>query len=207
MLVAQGQEWIDGEEQAWRRLAVFAPAEVCLRTGARFDECTGAYVLGMFNTQVEIHPGHREIRGTGDLCSLLLGRAPHYSRLSIVWYLVQAQDTPPSGNLISPRKLPGGLIYARGSHVLPLDELARLYGSDPGTFLKKGEALGGECCHFGDASIMLHPFPRVPVVLILWRKNEEFPARAELLFDSACSQHLPADIIWSTAVLSITVFL
>ncbi len=206
MLAAQEQEWIGGEEQAWRRLAVSAPAEVCRRTGARFDECSGVYVLDMFNSEVEIHPGHRKIRGTGDLCDLLRN-VSHYARLSIVWYLVQAQETPPSGNLISPRQLPGGLIYARGSHVLPLERLARLYGGDPGAFLKKGEALGGECRRFGDASVMLYPFPRVPVLLILWRKDDEFPAHAELLFDDTCSLHLPADIIWSTAMLSITVFL
>ncbi len=184
-----------------------APEQVCQRTGARFDKGSGAYILRMFNVEMAIHPGRREIGGTGDLCNLLLGKLSYYSRLSMLWYLVQAQHIPPSGNLVSPRQLPGGLIYARGSHILPLDELTERYGGDTGTFLKKAGALGGEYCDYGDACTMLYPFPRVPVLLVLWRKDEEFPARAELLLDATCSQHLRPDIIWSTAMMSIMVIL
>ena len=59
----------------------------------------------------------------------------------------------------------------------------------------------------GDASVKIFPFPRVPVVLLIWKHDEEFPARADILFDSTCSEHLPTDIIWSTAIMSILVML
>jgi hypothetical protein len=49
--------------------------------------------------------------------------------------------------------------------------------------------------------------PRIPVTLILWLSDEEFPARADLLFDSTCEIHLPLDILWSIAMMTILVFL
>lgn len=207
MFSGEQEQWTDGEEQAWYRLTLSAPAEVCRRTGACFDEYSSAYILNVFNTSVAIHPGHREIQGTGDLCNLLLGKLSKYSRLSILWYLLEAQDIPPLGNLINPRDLAGGLIFTRGSHALPLDTLAARYGGDTAAFLRQGMAMGGECSYYGDASITLYPFPRVPVLLVLWRKDEEFQANAVLLLDATCSLHLPPDIIWSTSMVSILVML
>jgi len=121
--------------------------------------------------------------------------------------MVQAQDIPSSGSLIHPRELDGGLIFTQGSHILPLDKLALKYQEDMEGFMNRGKTLGGEFRKFGDSSIMLYPFPRVPVLLVLWLKEEEYPARAQLLFDATCPHHLPTDIIWSTAMMSITVML
>jgi hypothetical protein len=42
----------------------------------------------------------------------------------------------------------------------------------------------------------------VPVTLTLWLADEEFPARAGILFDSTCGLQLPTDILWSLARLS-----
>lgn len=47
----------------------------------------------------------------------------------------------------------------------------------------------------------LRPFPRLPVTLVFWRQDEEFPARAYLLFDDTCEHHLPVDILWSVAMV------
>lgn len=207
MFIGEEREWTYSEEQAWHRLALSAPAEVCRRTGACFNEYSGTYILNVFNASIAVHPGHREIRGTGELCNMLLGKLSHYSCLPILWYLLQAQDIPASGSLINPRKLAGGLIFDRGSHALPLDKLAAEYGGDTAAFLKKGVSLAGECSNYGDASIKLYPFRRIPVLLVLWQKDEEFPANAVLLLDATCSRYMPTDIIWATAMLSVLVML
>ena len=96
-------------------------------------------------------------------------------------------------------------MFFAGAHVLPLLRIVRRYGNDAPGFLRKGFELGGEQLDFGDASLRLFPFPRVPVVLLLWTEDEEYPARADLLFDSTCSGHLPMDILWATAMMSIVV--
>ena len=207
MLVGEGQEWLDGEERAWRILSQFGSEDVCRRAQVDFDERAGHYILSSFNENVYIAPKQRRIWGDSWIAGLVLDELSHYSRLSALWYLVQAKDISPSGNLINPREVSGGMIFAQGSHVLPVDRLVERYGNDVDEFLCRALAIGGERLNYGDCSVRLFPFPRVPVALVVWKGDEEFPARANILFDSTCSVHLPTDIIWSTAMMSILVML
>ena len=39
--------------------------------------------------------------------------------------------------------------------------------------------------------------PRVPVVMVLWERDEEYPARLSVLFDASIAQHLPLDAIYA----------
>jgi hypothetical protein len=104
---------------------------------------------------------------------------------------------------VKPSGLPGGEIFFSGSHVLPLDALAGKYAARPEAFLEAGAALGGRPVPYGDAAIELPALPKVPTTVILWTADEEFPARADLLFDATGPRHLPLDILWSVAMLSI----
>jgi hypothetical protein len=99
------------------------------------------------------------------------------------------------------------LIFSQGSHALPLDKLAAKYSEDTAAFLGRGTSLGGLCSDYGDASIKLYPLPRIPVLLVLWRKNDEFPANVVLLLDKACPCYLPTDVIWAIAMVSALVML
>jgi len=63
--------------------------------------------------------------------------------------------------------------------------------------------LGGTPAAYADAAVILFPLPKVPTTVLLWTQDDEFPARADLLFDATCSAHLPLDILWSVAMLSI----
>jgi len=203
MLIGEGQDWPDGEEQAWQKLLRLDYVNVCRNAKADFDELSGHYVLPLFNTSIFVSPGERRIWGDSSLADLLLNKLAHYSRLSTLWYLIQSKDIPLSDSLIKPREMNGGLIFEKGSHMLPLDRLVQKYGNNTGRFVQRGTTFGGEQLDYGDASIRLFPFPRVPVIFLIWGSDEVFPSHADILFDSTCSQHLPTDIIWSTAIMSI----
>lgn len=203
MSVGKRQDWLEGEERAWEKLSRLAPEDVCRRARTHFDELAGCHVLPMFNQKVFISPKERKIWGHSQVAELVLNRIPHLSRLPVLWYLIEARDIPLSGKLVNPRDLDGGLIFARGSHILPLHKIVDKYCNDVDGFLQRSATLGGKQLNYGDHSIRLFPFPRVPVVLILWEEDNEFPARADILFDSTCSIHLPTDIIWSTAMMTI----
>jgi hypothetical protein len=43
--------------------------------------------------------------------------------------------------------------------------------------------------------------------VIMWRGDEEFPARADMFFDTTCEKHLPTDVIWSTAMTTALIML
>ena len=196
-----------GEEKAWSILRDLDPAEVCRNARAGFDDATGLYLLKSFGMDISIDPKKKEIYTDAPEGDLLLKRLGYFSVLSVLWYMTSAKNIPLSGRLVQPVNLKGGHIFFRGTHVLPLDKLASRYGKDAAGFLKRGRDLGGKQLSYGDASVELCPFPRIPVALILWQEDEEFPSRADILFDSTCELHLALDILWSTAMKSLLIML
>ncbi|MFC1910911.1 DUF3786 domain-containing protein [Chloroflexota bacterium] len=96
-----------------------------------------------------------------------------------------------------------GQTFFKGSHELPMEDVARTYDHRLNEFHKRCSTLGGMPLNYGDASFRITPFPKIPAVLITWNSDDEFPARDDLLFDSTCSIHLPMDIIWSTAMMTV----
>jgi hypothetical protein len=198
---------VAGENRAWELLAGINPTLVCARSGAALDAVSGGYLLTSFGRLFRMHPGERRITGVAaDGAALLEGHGDLF-RLALLWYLVKATGDRPSGVLVSPGRLPGGDLFARGTHVLPLDELAAAYSPRPEAFLAAGAALGGRPAPYGDAAVELAALPRVPVTLILWSADDEFPARADLLFDASAPRHLPADVLWAVAMLSVRLLL
>jgi hypothetical protein len=134
----------------------------------------------------------------------MLNEVSEFFRLSILFYLSGARDIPLSQKLIRPDDIPGGDIFSRGTHVLPLPSILDSYEHRLRAFIDKGLLLGGIEAPYGDASVTLFPFPRIPVTLIIWTGDEEFPAKASFLFDSTCSFQASTDILWSTAMMSVT---
>ena len=192
-----------GEEKIWHTLEGLSPEEVVARTNATFTADSGLYSLKSFGKDFSLSPKEKRIFSDSPGADIFLQRLGYFFRLSATGYLALARDVLPTGRLINPVNMKSGQLFFRGSHVLPLDSVAEKYGNDRNGFLEKGRALGGETVAFGDASFRVHPLPRVPVVLILWCADEEFPPRADILFDSCCEFQLPIDVIWAIAMLSV----
>jgi len=198
---------IRDRSKAWELLAASDPATVSGRAAVGFDPVPGCYLLASFGRHFTVHPGDRRILNLEPEGEAFLKRDEYFFRLTVLWYLVKASPALPSGKLVNPAALPGGEIFLRGTHVLPLDALAAKYATRPREFLAAGAALGGKQVAHGDAAIVLFPLPKVPTTVILWTEDDEFPARADLLFDATCTAHLPLDILWSIAMLSVQALL
>ena len=192
-----------GEEKAWHILRDLSPGDVCGNALVKYDPLSGTYLLRSFGLDISVQPQYTRIYSDAPEAGVLLDRLGYCSRLSILNYLTSAKNIPMSGRLLQPVNLKGGHSFFRGTHLLPLDKLAITYESNAKSFLKRGTELDGVQLDYGDASLQLFPFPRIPVVIILWLEDEEFPARTDLLFDSTCEFHLPLDMLWSTAMKSL----
>lgn len=189
-----------GEEKAWEALGGLAPSDAARRAGARYDGGRGCYVLPALGIDVSICPHERSISAHSPADGALIAKLSYFFNHAALWYMVNAKDIGLAGRLVRPEGLKGGHHFFTGTHELPLGRLAEKYGSDREAFIKKALSLGGRRTTYGDASFELYPLPRVPVALILWLGDEEFPARADLLFDSSAELHCPIDIIWSVAM-------
>lgn len=196
-----------GEEKAWEILAGLDPDEVCRNAAVTFEKDEDRYSLVSCGMEYRFSPRERKITTVSPGGEILLQRLGYFFRLSALMYLTTAKDIPLTGKQVNPLSLKGGQLFFRGSHVLPLDKVAEKYASDREGFAKKGLSLGGEKNGYGDASFTICPMARVPVTLILWEADEEFPARADLLLDSTCEMQVPLDIIWTISMMCVLLML
>ena len=191
-----------GVQRAWDLLEALKTDDVCKNAIARYDAATQVFIVRSFGRDIAVSLKDRRV---SSLHPVPGGRSGEYSELfplAVLWYLVLAKDISPTGRLVHLEDLRGGDIFAKGSHVLPLEKVAQRYGNDKEGFLKSGRDRGGEPVPLADAAVRLFPLPRVPATVTLWLSDEEFPARAGLLIDSAGSLQLPTDILWSLARLT-----
>ena len=191
-----------GEDRAWELLVAADPHDVCERAEAQYSAENGTYTLPVFGHPIVVDLGVHTLAGSSPEAQFALTKTAYFSRLSILHYLLGAKRIAPTGRLLKPTELRSGQIYLKGSHLLPLDGIAARFAGDPEGFLEQGARFGGEPRSYGDAAVELRPFSRVPITLILWLEDEEFPGRSYLLFDETCEEHLPPDIVWSVAMMS-----
>ncbi len=192
-----------GSDKAWEILATLEPVAVCRAAAASYNGASDAYAVQALGMEVSVSLKQRTIAGSSPGSDNLLRQLGYFFELSVLWYLVSAKDIGCTDQLVNLRSIKGGEIFTKGSHVLPLDRVAMKYGKDREGFLKRGLELGGDVMRIGDASVQLFPFPRIPAVMTLWLEDEEFPARADLLFDSTCGLQVPVDILWSIAMMTV----
>ncbi len=183
-----------GEEKAWRELGEADPREVETNSGAEYIEPKDAYRLEILGGVYEVSARERRIT-----CISEPGRRPEYFiNLTAPIYLVQAKPIPPSGELV--KELKGGGFFFRGSHTLPLDAIAGKYGGGRDFFLQAAACVGGVPMPGGDAAFAFRAYPRIGMAFMLWLADEEFEARASMLFDSNADRHMALDALWAAAL-------
>ncbi|MBU0482066.1 MAG: DUF3786 domain-containing protein [Proteobacteria bacterium] len=194
---------LTGHEHSWRLFLELDPEESCIGAGASFDKETGVCMLRSFGQDIIISLQERRIFGKSSIADYLLNRTGHFFDLALLKYLILAQDMTSAGELIRPSEVKGGQIFVTGTHVLPVERIALKFGADPAGFIERGKLLGGEVSEYGDAAVKLFPFPKMPVTLILWVDDEEFPARVDFFFHKGCVDLFPTDVLWSMAMVTV----
>ena len=189
------------DEIHWESLAGMQPAEVCRRSMATYDGHSGCYEIPILDRRVSIDPSARTVAWSHGTQAAAETPGFNYWLVSIN-YLLGAKELPPAGEWVNARSLPYGEFFFRGPHELPTKAVAEAFGRDPEAFLRAGRSLGGREDVDGDASVVLPVLPRVPLKYILWRADEEFPSRVQILFDRNTPEHLRVDAILAACWLT-----
>jgi hypothetical protein len=179
----------------WERLLQEDPKAICRRSEALYDAATGAYLLDFLQERYRISPRTRAFTLAS---SSAISKAPPIElQVILITYLLNAQEIPLLDKLVAGSSLKGGKCFFTGAHGFPLDPLVAKYGQDIKGFLDRGLSLGAQQVRYGDAALRFLALPRVPVVMVLWQGDEEFPTRLSVLFDASIEQHLPLDTIYA----------
>lgn len=118
---------------------------------------------------------------------------PIWAKIIVLHYLIMADGSELSNELITIRQLSGGDIYYPNFAKRVTQRLSREFGHKPSSLLEAGMQMGGTAVEMGDTAIRLLPLPRVPMTFVIWRGDDEFPADANALFDSSISRYLSTE--------------
>ncbi len=120
---------------------------------------------------------------------------PLRDKILLLHYLTQAKGTPTSGEVISYKELPEGTSYFPTFSKRAIKPLVDCFGNEPSRLLDISGRLGGRRADYGDVAATINAFSRVPITLVLWRGDEEFPPEGNIIFDSTVSDYLSTEDI------------
>ncbi|WP_434511632.1 DUF3786 domain-containing protein [Desulfitobacterium sp. AusDCA] len=121
------------------------------------------------------------------------GELPIFARILILHYLCNQTEESLTGQYISYKELPGGGIYNQPFSNRAIRPMVEHFGGNPEKLLKAAQSIGGTPVKLGDVAVTLNVFPKIPVTLVLWQADEEFPASGNILFDRSASELLPTE--------------
>lgn len=121
------------------------------------------------------------------------GDAGPFISVLILHYLTGCGPGQPTGRLITFREIPGGDIYYPAFRKRAIDRLADALGNDPALLLKARERIKAAPGPYGDASITIDVFPKLPVTVVMWKGDEEIPGSVNILFDETAPHILPME--------------
>jgi len=184
------------DKRHFQDLMQMDPSDVCRRSLCSHDIQRCCYTLLVWDENFEVCPEtSRIICPTDDT-----EKADPFLRLFIVHYLLTAKDIPITREWISVKDIPGGIGFFQGPHAMPTDLIEKQYGDQLDRFSHVCEQLGGMPMDMADKAYAFRIAPRIPVAVLLWKGDDEFPAESKLLFDKSISEHLALDIIFALSV-------
>ncbi len=189
-------------EKSIQDLARLEPKDVCLNSSVIFNREKESYVVPYLNRTYLVN------HNTGDVMNMEDGqKAPIHLQILFLHYLATADGTPLTGEWITFKELPGGQIYVDPYQGRTIKPLLKYFGQDPHQFLEIARSLGGEPETFGDVSVIMRPFPKIPLGFLFWEGDDEFSPSANIIYDSSAPHYLPTEdyallpglIIWEMA--------
>ncbi len=185
-------------EGLWQQLLKLDGQETSRRAKCRYLLNPQRYVILLLNREYIVNLPEKKV-----LLAEHSSKAGFSEELCILAYLINSQDSPVANKLTPAQSLPGGQFFFRGLHKLATENLEEVFGQHPEGLYDVMDKFGAKRCEFGDASIELYVLPRIPLTIVIWRGDEEFGARASILFDETAAAQLPLDALWAAVNLTI----
>lgn len=170
------------------------PREVCRRTSCAFDERHNCYTLPVWGVDYVIYPDAGKIE-----CSTDSRPLHQYFSLVAIHYLLTAREISPVKQWISEKDMMGGATFFRGPHAIPTHLITSRAGNSIETFRQLGSVSHGSPLNLADAAFSLSITERIPVAVLYWAGDEDFPAEAKILYDKTLPNHFALDIVFALA--------
>jgi hypothetical protein len=119
--------------------------------------------------------------------------APPGDLVLLLHYLACTLPVEPTGELISFRSFPGGQFYFGVFQARSAAPLVGRIGNDLDTLKKHLDRFDHELTEHGDLGARIHVMGNLHLTLVYHLGDDEFPAAADILFDSCFKRALGAE--------------
>ena len=128
---------------------------------------------------------------------------PIQQQVLLLHYLIGAKGSAIKGKWIAYQEVPDGKFYLDAFLRRAKNPMVQTFGMQPELLVKLAtEVYGAKPFDQGDLSVVVQALPMVPVALILWQGDDEFPPEGTILFDRSISDILSAeDIAWLAGMI------
>jgi hypothetical protein len=127
---------------------------------------------------------------------------PIQEQVLILHYLKSEAFPSPTGRWVSYREIPGATFYNSAFLGRAVNPLKNVFGNNIEGFKKAAEKLQGRKADTGDAAYEFYPFPKIPLMMVIWKGDEDFSPEANIVFDESIGGILsPEDIAWMAGML------
>ena len=110
----------------------------------------------------------------------------HMTILILHYAARRAQGLPPlTGEWVSFKQLEGGQGYYPAFKKRVLDPILRKYGSNSQAFLEITGRFRAKKVDMADAAVIVEAFEGAPLLLTMWKGDEEFGPEVNVLFDKS----------------------
>jgi hypothetical protein len=174
---------------ARERLAAIKDIErQCRRSGARYLPDEKSAVLDHLNRSYKISLSDGEVSFVDSDEAV-----PIRNKILILHYFTRAAGTPPTGRLITYKELQEGINYYPTFFKRAIEPIITNFKDEPERLTEIAATMGGRKSEYGDIAVTITAFPNVPLTIVLWRGDEEFPLDGNILFDSTIPDYLPTE--------------
>lgn len=190
--MARIDDYIEAQKIAVQTLSQKSIDDIILRSGFESDD-DGSIRIPFLNRNYRVdYPDFMFYDADDETAEV-----PIQEQVLILHYLLGVASSPLTGDWIPYREIPGASLYHSVFLKRAADPLKKVFGQNLAGFVNASSMLNGRAVDFGDAAFEFSLFPRVPIQLILYEGDEEFPPEANILFDKSISRYLsPEDIAW-----------
>jgi len=181
----------------FKELAEQNPEDVCQRSACRYDGENRCYILSVWGDEYRIFPHGLEIKSMGSKVKSF----DDYFHLIAVHYLLNSKEQIKASNeWISEKEIPGGTTFFRGPHEIPTRLISNLFKSDINGVTLRCEELNGTFLDMADAAYRFEITSRIPVAVLYWEGDDEFPAESKILYDKSITDLLASDLVYALGV-------
>ena len=188
-------------DKLWEKLRTINPQKAAQYAQCKYDAEKNEYTIEMLAQEYTVSTDEKSIFPKDSQ-----GRqsdAVFLEQLVILACLVNANDVKLAGKLVGADALDAGKFFFRGPHALPTKKLEDAFGHDATLIYAAIDRIDGKRCQYGDASIEITVLPKLPLVFVIWAGDDEFAARASILFDKSASEQLPLDAISAAVIITV----